>query len=79
VFRLARALTFLWPGRAIGASRSGRVMRAVVLPCSARPPVHVGADDPLRAASRPRRRRARRRAPLPAAPAALRLLSPATA
>jgi len=31
VFRLARALTFLWPGRAVGASRPGRVLRAVVL------------------------------------------------
>jgi tetratricopeptide (TPR) repeat protein len=30
-FRLARALTFLWPGRAVGASRPGRVLRAVVL------------------------------------------------
>ena len=31
VFRLARAMTFLWPGRAVGASRPGRVLRAVVL------------------------------------------------
>jgi tetratricopeptide (TPR) repeat protein len=31
VFRMARALTFLWPGRAVGASRPGRVLRAVVL------------------------------------------------
>ncbi len=31
VFRIARALTFLWPGRAVGASRPGRVLRAVVL------------------------------------------------
>ena len=31
VFRLARALTFLWPGRAVGASRPGRVLRAVVM------------------------------------------------
>ncbi|MGE5186458.1 MAG: hypothetical protein ACM31C_30590, partial [Acidobacteriota bacterium] len=31
VFRLARALTFVWPGRAVGASRPGRVLRAVVL------------------------------------------------
>jgi tetratricopeptide (TPR) repeat protein len=31
VYRLARAMTFLWPGRAVGASRPGRVLRAVVL------------------------------------------------
>ena len=31
VFRLARALTFLWPGRAVGASRPGRVLKAIVL------------------------------------------------
>jgi tetratricopeptide (TPR) repeat protein len=31
VFRLGRAMTFLWPGRAVGASRPGRVLRAVVL------------------------------------------------
>jgi tetratricopeptide (TPR) repeat protein len=31
VFRLARAMTFLWPGRAVGASRPGRVLRAIVL------------------------------------------------
>lgn len=31
VFRLARAMTFLWPGRAVGASRPGRVLKAVVL------------------------------------------------
>jgi tetratricopeptide (TPR) repeat protein len=31
VFGLARAMTFLWPGRAVGASRPGRVLRAIVL------------------------------------------------
>src|SRR4029078_947272 len=31
VFRLARAMTFLWPGRAVGASRPGRVLKAVVM------------------------------------------------
>ena len=31
VFRLVRAMTFLWPGRAVGASRPGRVLRAVVM------------------------------------------------
>ncbi|MGE0548635.1 MAG: DUF4388 domain-containing protein [Kofleriaceae bacterium] len=30
-FRLVRAMTFLWPGRAVGASRPGRVMRAIVM------------------------------------------------
>jgi tetratricopeptide (TPR) repeat protein len=30
-FRIIRALTFLWPGRAVGASRPGRVLRAVLL------------------------------------------------
>jgi hypothetical protein len=31
VFRMARAMTFLWPGRAVGASRPGRVLKAIVL------------------------------------------------
>jgi hypothetical protein len=30
-FRLGRAMTFLWPGRALGASRPARVLKAVVL------------------------------------------------
>ncbi|MGE0868881.1 MAG: DUF4388 domain-containing protein [Kofleriaceae bacterium] len=30
-FRLVRAMTFLWPGRAVGASRPGRIMRAIVM------------------------------------------------
>ena len=30
-YRVARAMTFLWPGRAVGASRPGRVLRAIVL------------------------------------------------
>ncbi|MEZ4365456.1 MAG: hypothetical protein R2939_04100 [Kofleriaceae bacterium] len=30
-FALARAMTFLWPGRAVGASRPGRVLRQLVL------------------------------------------------
>ena len=48
VFRLARAMTFLWPGRAVGASRPGRVLRAIVLAifreASGSP---VGAEEPL--------------------------------
>jgi tetratricopeptide (TPR) repeat protein len=31
VYRMVRAMTFLWPGRAVGASRPGRVLRAIVL------------------------------------------------
>jgi hypothetical protein len=30
-FRLARAMTFLWPGRALGASRPARVLKEVVI------------------------------------------------
>ncbi|MGH9885719.1 MAG: hypothetical protein ACREBE_09335, partial [bacterium] len=31
VYRLVRAMTFLWPGRAVGGSRPGRALRAIVL------------------------------------------------
>jgi tetratricopeptide (TPR) repeat protein len=48
VYRMVRAMTFLWPGRAVGASRSGRVLRAVMLAvfreASGSP---IGLDDPL--------------------------------
>ena len=48
VFRLARALTFLWPGRAVGASRPGRVLRAVVLAIVREAAgTELGLDDPL--------------------------------
>ncbi len=48
VFRLARALTFSWPGRAVGASRPGRVLRAVVLAIVRDAAgTEVGLDDPL--------------------------------
>ncbi|MDB4958873.1 MAG: response regulator receiver protein [Myxococcales bacterium] len=48
VFNLARALTFLWPGRAAGASRPGRVLRAVVLAIVREASgTELGADDPL--------------------------------
>ena len=48
VFRLARAMTFLWPGRAVGASRPGRVLRAVVMAVFREASGStVGADDPL--------------------------------
>ncbi len=48
VFRLVRAMTFLWPGRAVGASRPGRVLRAVVM-AVVRDAAgsDVGLDDPL--------------------------------
>jgi tetratricopeptide (TPR) repeat protein len=50
VFRLARATTFLWPGRAVGASRPGRVLRAVVLAVVREASgTELGADDPLAA------------------------------
>ena len=48
VFRLARAMTFLSPGRAVGASRPGRVLRAIVL-ATVRDAAgtDLGHDDPL--------------------------------
>ncbi|HEX7837682.1 MAG TPA: tetratricopeptide repeat protein [Kofleriaceae bacterium] len=48
MFRLARAMTFLWPGRAVGASRPGRVLRAVVLAVFREASgSEIGMDDPL--------------------------------
>ncbi len=48
VFRLARAMTFLWPGRAVGASRPGRVLRAVVMAIFREASGSaVGLEDPL--------------------------------
>jgi len=50
VFRLGRALTFLWSGRAVGASRPGRVLRAVVLAIVREAAgTDVGHDDPFAA------------------------------
>jgi len=50
VFRLARAMTFLWPGRAVGASRPGRVLRAIVLAIFREASGStIGADEPLAA------------------------------
>ncbi len=50
VFRLVRAMTFLWPGRAVGASRPGRVLRAIVMAVFREASGSmVGADDPLAA------------------------------
>ena len=48
VFRLVRAMTFLWPGRAVGASRPGRVLRAVMMAVFREASGSTaGADDPL--------------------------------
>lgn len=48
VFRLGRAMTFLWPGRAVGASRPGRILRAVVMACFREASGSVvGAEDEL--------------------------------
>jgi hypothetical protein len=50
VFRLARALTFLWPGRAVGSSRPGRVLKAVVTAVVREAAgTELGMDDPLAA------------------------------
>ncbi len=49
-FRLVRAMTFLWPGRAVGASRPGRVLRAIVMAVFREASGStVGADDPMAA------------------------------
>jgi len=76
VFRLVRAMTFVWPGRAVGASRPGRVLRAVMMAVFREASGGTaGADEPLaRAASAavaalPAEARVRARA------AAMRLLS----
>ncbi|MFT3696113.1 MAG: hypothetical protein QM831_23445 [Kofleriaceae bacterium] len=48
VFRMSRALTFLWPGRAVGASRPGRVLRAIVMAIVREAAgTDVGANDPF--------------------------------
>jgi tetratricopeptide (TPR) repeat protein len=50
LFSLVRAMTFLWPGRAVGASRQGRVLRAVVMAVFREASgTDVGSDDPLAA------------------------------
>lgn len=52
VFALARALTFLRPGRAVGASRPGRVLRAIVMATFREASgTRVGGDDPLAASA----------------------------
>ncbi|HTJ43038.1 MAG TPA: response regulator [Kofleriaceae bacterium] len=48
-FRLARAMTYLWPGRAVGGSRPARVMKRIVLACFAeaapQAAAHLVTDD----------------------------------
>ncbi len=76
VFRLVRAMTFLWPGRAVGASRPGRVLRAVVMAvfreASGSP---IGSDDPLAAVAAEAVSKLLPQARVQARAAALRLLS----
>ncbi len=76
VFRLVRAMTFLWPGRAVGASRPGRVLRAVVMAvfreASGSP---IGSDDPLAGVAADAVSRLLPQARVQARAAALRLLS----
>jgi hypothetical protein len=48
VYRLVRAMTFLWPGRAVGASRSGRTLKAIVMAVFREASgARTGADEPL--------------------------------
>jgi hypothetical protein len=52
-FRLARAMTFLWPGRALGASRPARVLKAVVIAMfNEASGASIGGDDKLTAAAK---------------------------
>jgi tetratricopeptide (TPR) repeat protein len=47
-YRMVRAMTFLWPGRAVGASRPGRLLRAIVLAVFREASGStIGIDDPL--------------------------------
>ncbi len=76
VFRLVRAMTFLWPGRAVGASRPGRVLRAVVMAVFREASrSQVGAEDPLAGAAAEALTQLTDQARVQAKAAALRLLS----
>ncbi|HWU91162.1 MAG TPA: DUF4388 domain-containing protein [Kofleriaceae bacterium] len=76
VFALARAMTFLWPGRAVGGSRPGRVLRAVVMAVFREASgTTVGSDDPLAARASEAVARLPAQARIHARAAALRLLS----
>jgi tetratricopeptide (TPR) repeat protein len=75
-FRLARAMTFLWPGRAVGASRPGRVLKAVVLAIVREAAgTELGVDDPLAARAEAALRALPAETLVQARAAALRLLS----
>lgn len=76
LFALVRAMTFLWPGRAVGASRQGRVLRAVVMAVFREASgTDVGSDDPLAARAAEALARLPQPARVNARGAALRLLS----
>ncbi|HSK03999.1 MAG TPA: tetratricopeptide repeat protein [Kofleriaceae bacterium] len=76
VFSLARAMTFLWPGRTVGGSRPGRVLRAVVMAVFREASgTDVGCDDPLASAASEAVARLPAAARVNARAAALRLLS----
>jgi len=76
VFRLVRAMTFLWPGRAVGASRPGRVLRAVVMAVFREASgSSIGADDPLAAPAAAAVEQLTDQARIQARAAALRLLA----
>lgn len=76
VFSVARAMTFLSPGRAVGASRPGRILRAVVMAVFREASgTAVGLDDPQAAAAADAVARLPSQARVAARAAALRLLS----
>lgn len=76
VFSLVRAMTFLWPGRAVGASRQGRVLRAVVMAVFREASgTTVGGDDPYAAEAAEAVARLPQAVRVNARAAALRLLS----
>jgi tetratricopeptide (TPR) repeat protein len=76
VFSLARAMTFLWPGRTVGGSRPGRVLRAVAMAVFREASgTDVGCDDPLASAASDAVARLPAAARVSARSAALRLLS----
>lgn len=76
VFRLVRAMTFLWPGRAVGASRPGRVLRAVVMAVFREASGStIGSDDPLAPVAAEAVARLPSKSRLDARAAALRLIS----
>lgn len=63
-YRVARATTYLWPGRAVGGSRPARVLRALMLALArdgagAASPELAAADEALAVLDRPVREQAR--------------------